>query len=212
MTSWIIKTIVWVAPQIIQAQSLIIHDIMRKPNSSIFLLHIFQTICKRWYFSLSLQKFEKTTWERGLETRQTLNSTRSSLPTSFKSEGDALTDPMEIADRFCKYFTNIVPNLARSIPCVNPSFRSNLGDNNHPSSDLKPTTTTELESICCKFSLKQAPGYDSIPMHVINYSFHVISTALSISPCKLKTAKNYYHLQSRGPYLFYKLYAYFLVV
>ena len=154
MTSWIIKTIVWVVPQIIQAQGLIIHDIMRKPNSSIFLLHIFQTICKRWYFSLSLQKFEKITWERGLETRQTLNSTRSSLPTSFKSEGNALTDSVEIADRLCKYFTNIGPNLARSIPNVNPSFRYNLGDNNHPSSDLKHTTTTELEIICCMFSLK----------------------------------------------------------
>ena len=114
----------------------------------------FQTICKRWYFSLSLQKFEKTTWERGLETRQTLNSTRSSLPTSFKSEGNALTDPVEIADRLCKYFTNIGPNLARSIPVVNPSFRYNLGDNDHPSSDLKHTTTTELEIICCMFSLK----------------------------------------------------------
>ena len=134
-----LKIMVWVAPQIIQAQGLIIHVIMRKSNSTIVQLHVFQTTCKRWYFSLSLQKFQKTTWERGLETRQTLNSTWSSLPTSFKSEGNTLTDPMELADRFCKYFINIGPNLARSIPSVNPSFRCNLCDNNHPSSDLKPT-------------------------------------------------------------------------
>ena len=32
-----------------------------------------------------------------------------SLPSSFKSDGKTNTDPMNIADRFCKYFTNIGP-------------------------------------------------------------------------------------------------------
>ena len=36
---------------------------------------------------------------------------------------------MKIADRFRKYFTNIGPNLARSIPNGNPCFRSHLCDN-----------------------------------------------------------------------------------
>ena len=94
---------------------------------------------------------------------------KSSLPTSFKSEGKTLTDPMEIADRFSKYFTNIGLNLAKSIPNVNLSFRSYLGDNNHPSINLKPTTTSELESICDMFALKKAPGHDSISMHIISY-------------------------------------------
>ena len=58
---------------------------------------------------------------------------------------------MEIADRFCKYFTNIGPNLAKPIPNVNPSFRSYLGDNYHPS-----TTTSDLESICGMFASKKA--------------------------------------------------------
>ena len=106
---------------------------------------------------------------------------------------------MEIADRFCKYSTNIGPNLAQSIPSVNPSFHCNLCDNNHPSSELKPTTTSELESIWGMFTLKKAPGYDSIPMHVIKYSLHLISTPLAdiinisllkgIFLRKLKTAK-----------------------
>ena len=95
---------------------------------------------------------------------------------------------MEIADRFCKYSTNIGPNLAQSIPSVNPSFHCNLCDNNHPSSELKPTTTSELESIWGMFTLKKAPSYDSIPMHVIKSSLHLISTPLAdtinISPLK----------------------------
>ena len=77
---------------------------------------------------------------------------------------------MEIADRFCKYFTNIGPNLAKSIPKVNPSFRSYLGDNIRSSIGLKPTTTSELETICGMFTTKKAPGYDSISIHVIKYS------------------------------------------
>ena len=106
---------------------------------------------------------------------------------------------MEIAERFCKYFTDIGPNLSRSVSSVNPSFRSHLGDNNHSFINLKPTTTSELESICGIFTSRKAPGYDSFPMRVIKYLFHFISAPLAdiinlsllkgIFPDKLKIAK-----------------------
>ena len=57
--------------------------------------------------------------------------TNSSLPSSFKSEGRTITDPKEVADSFCKYFSNLGPNLAKAIPEVNFSFRSFLPDNNN---------------------------------------------------------------------------------
>ncbi|PFX11479.1 hypothetical protein AWC38_SpisGene24772, partial [Stylophora pistillata] len=120
-------------------------------------------IAKKKYYD---SKFEngrndlKTTWKLLNEIINKRKS-MSSLPTSFKSEGRTLTDLMEIADRFCRYFTNIGPNLARSIPSVNPSFRSYLGYNKHPSINSKPTTTSELESICSRFASKKAPGSDS---------------------------------------------------
>ena len=82
---------------------------------------------------------------------------------------------MEITDRFCKYFTNIGPNLAKAIPDVNSSFRSFLGDDNHPPITLKPTDTRELESICSAFASNKALGYDNISMRVIKHSFHLIS-------------------------------------
>ena len=106
---------------------------------------------------------------------------------------------MEIAERFCKYFIDISPNLARSVSSMNPFFRSHLGDNNHSFINLKPTTTNELESICGMFASKKAPGYDSSPMYVIKYSFHLISAPLAditnlfllkgIFPNKLTIAK-----------------------
>ena len=53
---------------------------------------------------------------------------KSPLPSSFASGGKTITDPVEIADTFCKYFTNIGPNLARAIRDVNSSFSSFLGE------------------------------------------------------------------------------------
>ena len=118
----------------------------------------------------------KTTWKL-LNKVVNKRKSKSSLPTWFKSEDRTLTDPMEIANRFRKYFANIGPKLSRSIPSVNP-FRSYLRVNNHPSINLNPTTTSELESICGMFASKRAPGHDSILMHVIKYSFHLISAPL----------------------------------
>ena len=118
---------------------------------------------------------------------------------SFASEGKTITDPVEIAHKFCKYFTNIGPNLARAISDVNSSFSSFLGDANHPPITLQPTDPCELESICSMFASGKAPGYDNISMRVIKHSFDLISAALAniidlslqkgIFPEKLKIAK-----------------------
>ena len=125
---------------------------------------------------------------------------KSPLPSSFASEGKTITDPVEIADKFCNlYFPNIGPNLARTIREVNSSFSFFLGDVNHPPINLQPTDPCELESICSMFDSRKAPGYDNISMRVIKHSFHLISAPLAniinlslqkgIFPDKLKIAK-----------------------
>ena len=107
---------------------------------------------------------------------------------------------MDIADRFCKYFTNIGPNLASAIPTVNSAtFRSFLDSREYPPIFLKPTDIRELENICSLFSPWKAPGYDNISMRVIKHSFHLISAPLvniinlslskGIFPDKLKIGK-----------------------
>ena len=53
-------------------------------------------------------------------------------------------DPVEIAAKFCKYFTNIGPNLARGIRDLNFSFSSFLVGANHPPIILQPTDPCEL--------------------------------------------------------------------
>ena len=108
-----------------------------------------------------------------------------------------MTDPKEIADKYCKYFTNIGPNLAGAIRDVSSSVSSFIGDVNLP--PLKPTNPCELESICSMFALGKAPGFDNISMRVIKHSFHLISAPLTtiinlslekgIFPDKLKLTK-----------------------
>ena len=56
----------------------------------------------------------RTTWKLLNEVINKRKS-KSPLPSSFASEGKTITDPVEIADKLCKYFTNIGPNLARAI-------------------------------------------------------------------------------------------------
>ena len=173
-------------------------------------------IAKRSYYDRkfeSAQKDLKLTWKLLNEVINKRKS-KSPLPSSFKSEGRTITDPVEIANRLCKYFTNIGPNLASAIPAVNSSFLSFLTCNNNTAITLKPTTVRELENICSTFASGKAPGYDNIPIHVIKNSFHLISTPLmniinlsfvkGIFPDKLKIAKviPIYMYKAEDPCLF----------
>ena len=46
------------------------------------------------------------------------------MQSSFFIDNKEITDPMEIANHFCEFFTNIGPNLAKMIPSSTSSFRS----------------------------------------------------------------------------------------
>ena len=121
------------------------------------------------------------------------------LPSSFPTEGRTVTNPKEIADSFCKYFSNFGPNLAKALPAINYSFRLFLSDFYYTPITLRPTDVNEFEDICSKFSSGKAPIYDDIPMHVIKNSFHLVSAPLMsivnlslqkvIFPDKMKIAK-----------------------
>ena len=156
-------------------------------------------------YSQLWKKFEyakndlKATWNLLNEVINNKKS-KSSLPLSFKIDDKLTSDPMDIANGYCKYFTNIGPNLANKIPMTNTSFSSFLTNNTNDSMNvLKPTSTAELEEICQNFKSQKAPGYDNLSMHVIKSSFSLISEPLKdiinlsfakgVFPDKLKIAK-----------------------
>ena len=48
------------------------------------------------------------------------NTVKSKLNTIFNLAGKETSDPFEIANKFCDYFTNLGPSLTKKIP-INPT-------------------------------------------------------------------------------------------
>ena len=68
------------------------------------------------------------------------------LPSSFKLHGRTISDPIEIANGFCKYST-IGPTLANKISSTTCSFQNFLGPSINKTIFLKPTTVIEASHI-----------------------------------------------------------------
>ena len=86
---------------------------------------------------------------------------------------------MEVANRFCSYFSSIGPNLAKKIqppPCSHKDFLSgSFGE----SIFFSPTTEDEIITIAQSFASGKAAGYDNIPMSIIKESIEIISGPLA---------------------------------
>jgi hypothetical protein len=139
----------------------------------------------------------KETWKL---INEVINKSKSKTPLSptFNYGNKILTDPLEIANGFCEYFTNVGPNLAKKIPDANTPFSTFLSNRTKDSIFLNPTNVTELTNICYSLKSGMTAGFDNIAMNAIKLSFEFIAYPLvqiinrSISngvfPDKLKTA------------------------
>ena len=122
------------------------------------------------------------------------------MPSLFVSNGKQITDPLEIANRFCEYFTNVGPSLASKLPDSEISHNSYLTNRIFETIFLKPVTVTELKETANSFNPGKACCFDRIKIdadikcnidsiaaplaHIINQS---ISTG--IVPNDIKTAR-----------------------
>ena len=88
---------------------------------------------------------------------------------------------MEIANRFCHFFSNIDSNLAKIIPSTpSRSPESYLANQNNLSSfSLDPVTDDEVVKFTKAFSNGKAAGYDNIPMSIIQNTIQTLSSPLS---------------------------------
>ena len=59
---------------------------------------------------------------------------------SFTKNGMEISNPTDIANNFCDYFTNIGPNLAKQIPSTNSSPKDFLSSSLSESISLQPLT------------------------------------------------------------------------
>ena len=93
--------------------------------------------------------------------------------------GGNITSTEEVAHKFCKYFTNIGPNLADKIAPASKSFRDFI--NTVPPDSLSSfnyVTAEELKSIAKGFKDGKGPGADNIPISIVKKTLDLISDPL----------------------------------
>ena len=82
-------------------------------------------LAKRWYYEKKLEEYAKSnthaTWKI-LNKVLNRKKSRPQLNTIFKSDGQEISDPVEVANRFCSYFSSIGPNLAKKICTASSLF------------------------------------------------------------------------------------------
>ena len=96
----------------------------------------------------------------------------------FKADDQEISDPMEIANRFCYYFSNIGPNLAKRLQSAT-SHKNFLFGDVPQSMFLNLATQEEIVDIACKFPAGKSSGCDNIPMSIIKRSIGSISSPLT---------------------------------
>ena len=74
-------------------------------------------MAKRIYYDKKFEESKsnvKATWRLLNEVINKIKA-KSKLNSTFKIDGQEICDPMEIANKFCQYFTSIGPNLGKRI-------------------------------------------------------------------------------------------------
>ena len=121
----------------------------------------------------------KATW-RVLNEVINKKKSKTKFPSSFKVDDNTeISDPVEIANTFCNYFTNVSLNLAKKMP-NSPNCPQTFLSGIFPNSIfLKLATESEIMEVASSFSLGKAVGFDTIPMSIIKQSIIVISQPLT---------------------------------
>jgi hypothetical protein len=103
------------------------------------------------------------------------------LPSSFKIDNQDISksNPAEIANRFCNYFSNIGSNLAKKIPASSSSYKSFLVGSHMNSFFLESVSELELIEIAKSLRSGTAAGWDEIPMWAVKDTFNFISKPLT---------------------------------
>ena len=126
-------------------------------------------VAKRLYYNKKLDEYKsnaKSTWTL-LNELINKKKMKCNFPSIFKSNEEYIFNPTHIANRFCEYFTNIGPNLAKSIPASDKSHRSFLNGGFTNAIFLQSASEQEVTEINSSFRSGTAPGYDSISMNIV---------------------------------------------
>ena len=102
------------------------------------------------------------------------------LPSIFRTDSQEISDPIEIANQFCKYFTNIGPSLASKIPVSEKSHNSFLSPKLVNSLFLETANELEIVEICNNCRSGTAVGNDNISMNLIKETVNLVISPLQV--------------------------------
>ena len=155
---------------------------------------------KKYYFDkfIEYSKDGKKTWE-------TINSVigrnirKVDIPTLFVSNGKILSGDFEISEGFNKFFANIGPDLAKSIPNSTKHFSEYLSEECRENFVFANVTPNILLDALNKLKNKNSSGTDKISTNLLKFIFpsvmlplcHLFNLSFKSGyiPVQMKTAK-----------------------
>ena len=139
-------------------------------------------IAKRLYYEKKIENAKshmKSTW-RVLNEIMNRKTQKNRLPSTFKTDNREISNPKEIANRFCsEYFTNTGPNLAKNIPALANSHQSYLKGNFVESLFFDSASQQEIIYLVNDLRSGTAAGYDTISVSIVKESIGIISEPLT---------------------------------
>lgn len=146
---------------------------------------IYKSIVKQakshfWKNKFELTKHDmKETWKN---INIVLNRTKNkhNFPDIFHLNDTKITDHLEIANQFNKYYVNVGPTLANQVDNFPGSYSDYLHQNNYPHSlYFEPSSPNEILNIIKCMKPKTSCGYDNISPKLVTKSTFVICELLS---------------------------------
>ena len=132
----------------------------------------------------------RETWKLIREVSCTKVRQRDKIPDFFRHQGRILCDPIDIANEFNKYFTEIGPNLAEKIPKSTKSFSDFLGSRNESDFQFSELSAERLFNFVKKMKPKMSFGQDLVSNKVLQF----------IAPTILRPLKHLINLSLRTGY------------
>ena len=156
---------------------------------------------KAKYYKDCLDKYQnnvKKTWDVIKEVIGNTKPISHTLPKRLVINNAEIYDKKSIAEQFNKYFVNVGPKLAESIPKSKKNVESFLSGQ-YPILKESPLTDEELKIAFASLRPNKSPGFDDISSNVIRFVFyalikptkHIFNLSLNkgIFPDKLKVAR-----------------------
>ena len=158
-------------------------------------------VAKRLYSEKQIERLKSNVKAKRKVLNEILNRNKGkrALPSVFRVDSHEIADSKKIANLFCKYFTNIGPNLASKIPASEKSHSSFLPPKLVNSIFREVAGEEEIIEICGTCRSGSAVGHNNISMSLIKDSIDKIifpitgiinlSITSGIVPNQLKIAR-----------------------